>query len=711
VNEPYMNESDLNLGDIVRIIRKRRWLIGDIVFFALAAAALISILLPKTYQTDATLRIKQSKNLAGSLLADLPVSNPLNTRQQMSTYAEIMKSRTVVERVIAEVYAGVPKERKPSYQELWNSISTIPVRDTEILKIQVEAKRPMEAQVLANTLVNTFIDRITYLVRSEQKDVRKFIGDRLAEAKTELGRAENTLEVYKRDQQILIPVETTRALVDRMAGFDKLEAENELELASVRARLENISQQLAKEKPGYIAENALIQQYRSKLAEQEVQLVGLLQKYTDKHPDVLALRAAIGETKERLNLEIARVINADASSVNPVHQNLLQGKIQAEAEITAAQAQKDALKRIINAAERNLSKLPAKEQGLVRVMRDADVAQEIYIMLAKRYEEARISEVMQPTDIQVIDVAVAPDPDKPIKPNKKMNLLITGFLSFCSGIGLAFLLEYLNQTICDADDVGRYLGLPVLGNIPRFERNDARPQNSGARLTLIAYEQAKSPVAEAYRTLRTNLQFSRADGPLQTLMYTSAGPGEGKSTIAANSAVVLAQTGKRVILVDCDLRKPGQHKIFNLSNRGVTDILIEDLPVSAFLQDTEIAALKVLTSGAIPPNPSELLGSARMDGLLNALKSSADYLIIDAPPVVAVTDACVLAAKMDGVVLVVKTGTVRPEMGRHAKELLLKANARILGAVLNWVELEKENAYYYYYYGNESTQTKPCGAE
>ena len=141
-----------------------------------------------------------------------------------------------------------------------------------------------------------------------------------------------------------------------------------------------------------------------------------------------------------MNLEIARVINADASSVNPVHQNLVQGKIQAEAEIAAAQAQKNALERIIGLEEHNLNKLPAKEQGLVRVMRDANVAQEIYIMLAKRYEEARISEVMQPTDIQVIDVAVAPDPDKPIKPNKKVNILIAGLLGLCVGTGLAFIL-------------------------------------------------------------------------------------------------------------------------------------------------------------------------------------------------------------------------------------------------------------------------------
>lgn len=223
---------------------------------------------------------------------------------------------------------------------------------------------------------------------------------------------------------------------------------------------------------------------------------------------------------------------------------------------------------------------------------------------------------------------------------------------------------------------------------------------------LITYEQAKSPIAEAYRTLRTNLQFSRADGSLQTLMFTSAGPGEGKSTTVANSAVVLAQAGKRVIIVDCDLRKPVQHKIFGLPNRGVTNVLIENLPATEVLQDTEIRNLRVLTSGPIPPNPSELLGSAKMERLLSELKDAADYLIIDAPPVVAVTDACVLASKTDGVVLTVAAGMVRPEMGQHAKDLLVKANAPLLGVVLNRVEIEKEHAYYYYYYGNDGVKHK-----
>lgn len=223
---------------------------------------------------------------------------------------------------------------------------------------------------------------------------------------------------------------------------------------------------------------------------------------------------------------------------------------------------------------------------------------------------------------------------------------------------------------------------------------------------LIVHEQTKSPIAEAYRTLRTNIQFSKADSTIKTIMFTSAGPGEGKSTTAANTAIAIAQSGKRVIIVDCDLRKPVQHKIFGKKNKGVTNALVEDIPIDSLLQDTEVENVRLLTSGPIPPNPSELLGSDAMQAMLEYLAAQTDYLIIDAPPVIAVTDACVLASKVDGTILVLGAGIIRPEMAQTAKELLVKANGHILGVVLNRVEIEEEHAYYYYYYGNEKKVAK-----
>jgi succinoglycan biosynthesis transport protein ExoP len=478
VSEAYLDENTLDLKDLLRIFKKQRWLILYVFLIAVICATIFSFMLPQIYQAETTIRVKQSQGLASSLLANMPTSNPLLAKQQMSTYAEIMKSRTVLEQVIQRIYSE-PKdgEKIPTYQEIMERITTSPVKDTEILKIQVEGRDPQDTALLANTLVNTFMDRITYLVRSEQKIVREFIGERLEESKRELERAETALEVYKREQKIVAPDSETKSLVDRLSGINQLKAENNVEMASVKARLDSVNRQLSEEKPEYIAENALIQQYKSNLSDEEVQLVGLLQKYTNKYPDVIALRASIAETKERLNAEIARVINTEASSMNTVHQGLIKSKMQAEAEMAAAVAQKDALNRIIAEDEVVIAALPAKEQGFVRVTRDATVAQAIYTMLANRYEESRISEVMQPTDVQVIDAAIAPDIDKPIKPKKKMNILIAAFLGLFAGTGLAFALEYLNRTISNVDDVKYYLDLPVLGSIPDFGSEDTQPKN------------------------------------------------------------------------------------------------------------------------------------------------------------------------------------------------------------------------------------------
>ena len=222
-----------------------------------------------------------------------------------------------------------------------------------------------------------------------------------------------------------------------------------------------------------------------------------------------------------------------------------------------------------------------------------------------------------------------------------------------------------------------------------------------AERKLIVHEQPKSPTAEAYRTLRTNLQFAKVDGELKTVMFTSAGPGEGKSTITANTAVALAQSGRKVIILDCDLRKPIQHKIFNKSNKGVTNILVEHLNIDDHIQETGIENLRLVASGPIPPNPSEIMGTRKMNELLELLKRQADIVLIDSPPVVAVTDASVLASQVDGVTLVLDSGIIRPEMAQRAKELITNANGKILGVILNRVEIDDEHAYYYYYYGKD----------
>lgn len=468
-----MEETTIDLKDILKTLKKRSKLILSVFAGAVVIALAVSFLIPPTYQAETTLRIKQPKGLANSLLADLPAGNN-NTKQLMSTYAEILKSRTVVEEVIDKTQADKPK--RPTYEGMLKRITTQPLKDTEILKVNVTAKSPEEAQLVANTLVNTFNGRMTFLTRSEQSEVRKFIGERLQESKQELEKAESNLQQYKTEEKLVAPTEETKALVDRMSAIYKLTAENQATTAAAQAKLSVAQKELSQEKPGFVADSPLIQQYKGKLADLEVQLVTLTQNYTDKHPQVMATRAAIAETRANLDAEAARIVNAEAASMNPVHQNLLQERIKSEAEMNAASAQQNVLSGILGQDDAELSQLPVKEQGLAKVMRDATVAQEIYVMLAKRHEEARIGEVMQPTDVQVIDIAALPE--NPISPKKGLNVVIAAILGLFAGTAMAFALEYMNKMIKTADDVRNYLDLPVLGSIPDFD-SSVRSRETG----------------------------------------------------------------------------------------------------------------------------------------------------------------------------------------------------------------------------------------
>jgi non-specific protein-tyrosine kinase len=212
----------------------------------------------------------------------------------------------------------------------------------------------------------------------------------------------------------------------------------------------------------------------------------------------------------------------------------------------------------------------------------------------------------------------------------------------------------------------------------------------------VSLVQPRSPIAEAYRTLRTSIQFSSLDNPIRTLLVTSASPGDGKSTTLANLAIVTAEAGYRVIAVDCDLRRPTLHRIFGLSNeRGLTSVILDEHLAEFPLQETGVQGLQLLASGPLPPNPSELLGSQRMARVIAQLKEMADLVLFDSPPVVVVTDAAVLAARLDGVVLVVSAGRTRRDMARRAKAQIEKVNARLLGVVLNNVRVDGEMVKYY----------------
>jgi len=309
--------------------------------------------------------------------------------------------------------------------------------------------------------------------------------------------------------------------------------------------------------------------------------------------------------------------------------------------------------------------------------------------LAKSLADIRLEESKSTDSLFAIERAETPT--RPIRPRTTQNTLLAAVVGAMLALGVVFLLEYLNDVLQSPDDIQTSLGLTVLAAVP-----EAADMTSG-ELTIGHWEQ--SAIGEAYRVLRTNLQFAAVGRPLRVLLVTSASPSEGKSITSANLAIALAQNGRRVILVDCDLRKPRLHRVLNLPNNvGLTIALVdaEVAPVS-LLQECEVPGLRVLTSGPLPPNPAEILGTARMRELLAALAEQADILVVDSPPMLAVADAAILASQVDGVLLVVDAGKTRRGFAQQALLRLQQVQAPVVGVVLNRVP-QRRSGYYYYYH-------------
>ena len=369
-------------------------------------------------------------------------------------------------------------------------------------------------------------------------------------------------------------------------------------------------------------------------------------------------------------------------------------------------AQLDGLEASIEATQAEVARQQEALAGMFSAREIADTQTQISALQQKlRTDQANYAQLMAllgqgaVNDLTVVQPAKVPS--VPLGAGKSRTLLMAAAVGLVLAVATAFLLEYLDDTVKTPEDIEKTMRLTILGTISRIPGD--KPEEK-----LIAVKHPKSPISEAYRVLRTNLQFSSLDHPLQALVITSPNPTEGKSTTVANLGVVMAQAGKRVIVVDSDLRRPAQHRIFGLENLGgLTEALLEPEPaVDSHLQETGVENLRLLNTGALPPNPSELLGSQRMAMLVERLREEADVILFDSPPALAVTDASVLATQADGVLVVVDAGRTRRSAARQAAERLRQVGAHVVGAALNRQKAARGGYYYYYYSSPDGKRQK-----
>ena len=352
--------------------------------------------------------------------------------------------------------------------------------------------------------------------------------------------------------------------------------------------------------------------------------------------------------------------------------------------------------------DRLLSTGSVADQGEISRLRNTITQyQASYASLLQSYESLRLTEAQSIDTITVVEPARIPT--SPVRPRTVLNTLLAAIVGLMLATGAVFLIEFLDDTIKTPEDLNNILRVTWLGAIARMEGADTVE-------SMVTVNEPRHPTSEAYRALRTNLQFSAIDTDLRSIVVTSANPGEGKTTTAVNLAIVMAQAGFSVALIDADLRRPRVHKLFGFNNTmGLTDAVIHsDLPPSHYLRPTTVENLQVMTSGKVPPNPAELLGSRRMTDLLERLRDEVDLVICDAPPTLAVTDAAIIGRQVDGILLVVDSGKTRRDAGLRAVESLRRVNGHILGAVLNRLSRTSRGYYYYYdgYYTSDADENE-----
>jgi succinoglycan biosynthesis transport protein ExoP len=313
--------------------------------------------------------------------------------------------------------------------------------------------------------------------------------------------------------------------------------------------------------------------------------------------------------------------------------------------------------------------------------------QQIYLNLINTRESIRLSRLQNSQSISQIQVAVVPK--SPIRPQPLVTAMFAGLVGLVLAAGIAFVIEYFDDTLKSPEDVERIFDIPLIGYIAEMEAN------SNAGESVYVSNQPRSPVSEAFRSLRTNIEFAGVDKPLRIILVTGAEAGDGKTTIAANLAAIFAQSGQKVMLLDCDLRRPRLHRFFGIQNRaGMTDLFRDSLDLDAVIQqvNSNSMPISIITSGSLPPNPAELLGSQKMNQILTKISKQADVIVIDSPPSI-VSDSQVLAAKADGVLLVVQPGKTHIGAAKATREQLERAGARILGIVFN--RIPRNRGYYY----------------
>ncbi len=629
--------------------------------------------------------IIQSRRVALAVVQDHGLHNDSAWLQNLPEGVEPKLKNHVTPELAAEVLRG--------------RLSVQPVIDSRLATVKYRDASPQRAQRILSAVVDTYVEQNLENALASTTSATDWLSGQLDSLKADLENSEMNLHQYKKDNDIL-----SIAFDDKSSMLGEELSQINKELTRVRAELQEASarrRELGRvpvDDPTRIQAHELLNSpLMSTLRAQHAKAVSekkalLGENKGANHPEVQAADARVRASEKAILKEIGNVQRAYAADVAVLSSHA--GGLKAMLEEAKKQAH-----------EHNLLEIEYK-----RLSRAKDNTEKLYAMVLERTKESDLTQMLRVNNVSIVDRPLTPT--APVSPRVPLYLMVGALLGLAVGVGAAFGRGLLDRTVKVPEDIEVDLGLPVLGLLPESEKNQGatnarkKRRKRGAvveqpgKPELVVHDDPMSSIAEASRSIRTNLMFMAPDNPYQTLLVTSAGPSEGKTTVACCIAIAMAQAGQRVALIDCDLRRPRIRRVFDIADddQGLTTALLGE-PLETALFESEVPDLTILPAGPIPPNPAELLHTERFRRLLDEVKERFDRVIIDSPPVVAVTDPTILSTIADGSVLVVRANQTRKELARHAVRSIQAVGGNLSGVVLNAVDFSRsEYSYSYAYY-------------
>jgi polysaccharide biosynthesis transport protein len=722
--QPWLPPQESALREYLRVLIKRKWTVLGVLAAIFSIVAIASFKMTPIYEAVGRIAINRpDTNLVN--FKDSNNSSPdYSDPSDMDTEVSILQSDLLALQVIKTLkldkmpeFGGHPSNTptdnlapdplqtdSPGTSALLGAfrsglrVSLKP--NTRIVEIRYTSTNPQLSADIVNNLANTYVEQNFKTKFESTMQASDWLSKQLVDLQIKVETSQEKLVKYQKEHEILGTDEKSNIITEKLAELNK-----EMTMAeALRMQKESLYRLVQSGDPDVVASTAdaleaggagnsgsiapLLMSLRAKEADLKIQVAELSTQFGPSYPKVTQLNNQLKEIDAQVQIELKKLVD------------------RVRGQYLAAQQQEAMLTEEFEKQKQEANKLNESAIEYSLLKRDVDVNRQLYEGLLEKLKEAGVTAGLRSNNIRVVDMARRPT--APTEPNIPRNLLFAFVLGLTSGVGLAFLLENMDNTVRTTEQAQVISGLPALGMIPMGSKNGLEAGSkkllsmgsSKEAVELVTQARPQSQMAESYRALRTSLLLSNLGTPPKVIMVTSARPQEGKTTTSINTAIVLAQKGVRVLLIDADLRRPSVHKTLGMGPRsGLSNVLTGSATLEHTITRSPILSnLFILPAGTPPPNPAELLASSNMRDLLIDLREKYDHIIIDTPPTLSVTDAVVLSQRTDAIILVIRSSQTTKQALRRSRDILMQVNAKITGVLLNAVDLTSPDYYYYYEY-------------